>query len=130
MLTDGGFVMARSRVASGLHVQRDRASTRGRHDEPARRASDPNVELCYWIDGNVRLRTVADVKAIHCRRFLQQTGTLDVPASARLAHLAEHAVEWMRIAEPAGWAAVRVIYEHALRLGEAEPWRVWRSLAS
>src|SRR5262249_16462691 len=126
----GGFAMSRSPVKAGMHVQRNRASTRGRQDRRRSRAQTPDSLLCSWIYANVPLNTLDAVRAVDCKLFLQNTGNFDLSPCHRLIHRALHVEEEPKLPQPAGWLALRAIYDYALRLNEPDAWRVHRATVS
>jgi tetratricopeptide (TPR) repeat protein len=78
----------------------------------------------------VRLSDVKDLKVFDRKRFLQETGNLNVPPGERLRQLAIHAEREAACADqPDGWLALRLIYEHALRFNEPDSWLVHLSMA-
>lgn len=122
--------MSRSSVMTGKHVHRSRASTRGRQDRRQRRAPTPDSMLCSWIDVNVPLYRLGDVQAVDCKAFLQKTGNFALSPCERLVHLSYHVEEMPSLDQPAGWIALRAIYDYAARLGEPDSWRAHRAMVS
>jgi tetratricopeptide (TPR) repeat protein len=122
--------MSRSPVKAGKHVQRDRASTRGRQDRRRGRAQTPDSLLCSWIYANGPMSNLEGIEAVDCKRFLQLTANFDLSPCHRLIHLGTHVDEMPRLPQPAGWLALRAIYDYALRLNEPDGWRVHRATVS
>jgi tetratricopeptide (TPR) repeat protein len=124
--------MPRSAVKTGLYQQRNRASTHRRdRGEESLPSPIPDEQLQQWLRQHVVLLSVQELAALDRKRFLQETGYLDVPPGERLRQLAIHVEGRARVSsvQPGGWAALRSIYEHALRFQEPDTWRVYHSLA-
>jgi tetratricopeptide (TPR) repeat protein len=121
--------MRRSPVKTGLHVQRSRATTR-RRDRGEEPPPLPNRHEQLWAWLQSRLSSVQDINTLSRKRFLQETGHLNVPPGERLRQLAIFADEEVLVPRGAGhWFTLRSIYQQALRFNEPDLWLVHYSMA-
>ena len=113
------YSMKRSAVRSGLIDQRDRATKRRRTDSLRENsAANPRILLRQWLHESMALTgtTLADISI---KRYLQQTGHVEVPAEERLRELAIHIEsEAVGLGPPQGWNILSRIYEQARKLND------------
>lgn len=111
--------MRRSVVRSGLIDQRDRATKTRRRDQLRENIkTDPRVLLQQWLRETMDL-TGAALAGISTKRYLQQTGHLELPAEDRLRELAIYIeAEAVALGLPQGWNVLGRIYREARELND------------
>ena len=115
--------MPRSRVLTGRIDARDRAHQRHRRDRKTRESSDPHDLLFAWLEGSSLVGIDAEeLERLDLDGYACDTGSIDLPTSERLRHLAIH----LEHAFPDSPEALDRIYAEAARLNPLEP-TVWHS---
>lgn len=115
--------MPRSPVLSGRVDARDRAHQRHRRDRKARASSDPHDLLSAWLEGSSLVGLDAEkLERLDLDEYARDTGSIDLPTSERLRHLAIHLEQDFQDSPE----ALDRIYAEAARLNPLEP-TIWHS---
>lgn len=110
--------MKRNAVKSGLFDQRDRATQR-RRSRREQAASAREDDFAIWLEAwGFRDQ---DIGSIDLTEYFRDSSCFDTTASEKLRRLAVHLEPVAFAMGLAGWAALRRIYDHALRLEPENP---------